>query len=69
MQPLDRDNEQFRDDATTMRAATLLQRSQNDEQRTRARALKEKHDALMGRLRLVRKPVDEPLQTPTWTNG
>jgi hypothetical protein len=35
MQPLDRDNAQVRRDAAAMSAATLHQRVENDEQRTR----------------------------------
>jgi hypothetical protein len=41
MQPLDRDNAQFRRDAAEMRTATLRQRAGNDEQRARIRVLHE----------------------------
>ena len=41
MQPLDRDNAQFRRDAAEMRTATLRQRAGIDEQRARMRVLHE----------------------------
>jgi len=49
MQPLDRDNAQFRRDAATMRTATLQQRAENDERRTRMRVLSEANQALRTR--------------------
>jgi hypothetical protein len=52
MQPLDRDNVQFRRDAAGMRTATLQQRAENDEQRARMRTLQEAHEALRTRVRL-----------------
>jgi hypothetical protein len=57
MQPLDRDNLQFRRDAAAMRTATLRQRAENDEQRVRVRALREANRALRGRARLDGEPV------------
>jgi len=50
MQPLDRDNAQFRRDAAEMRTATLRQRAGNDEQRVRMRVLNEANNALRARL-------------------
>ncbi len=50
MQPLDRDNAQFRRDAAEMRTATLRQRDGNDEQRVRMRVLNEANNALRARL-------------------
>jgi hypothetical protein len=61
MQPLDRDNMQFRWDAAAMRTATLRQRVENEEQRSRLRALREANRALRGRTRL-----DE---NRAWTSG
>jgi hypothetical protein len=50
MQPLDRDNAQFRREAAEMRTATLRQRAGNDEQRARIRVLHEANNALRARL-------------------
>jgi hypothetical protein len=57
MQPLDRDNAQFRRDAAEMRTATLRQRAGNDEQRTRIRVLHEANNALRTRARLDGAPM------------
>jgi hypothetical protein len=54
MQPLDRDNSQFRRDAVAMRTATLQQRAGNDEQRIRMRVLGQANHALRRRTRLDR---------------
>jgi hypothetical protein len=50
MQPLDRDNAQFRRDAAEMRTATLRQRAGIDEQRARMRVLHEANNARRARL-------------------
>ncbi len=52
MQPLDRDNAEFRRDAAAMRTASLQQRAGNDEQRERILALRDANDALRKRARL-----------------
>jgi hypothetical protein len=52
MQPLDRDNVQFRHEAAAMRAVTLQQRHEDEQQRSRTRVLKAQHEALRTRLRL-----------------
>jgi hypothetical protein len=52
MQPLDRDNSQFRRDAAVMRTTTLQQRAGNDEQRARMRVLQEANEALRRRASL-----------------
>jgi hypothetical protein len=56
MQPLDRDNSQFRRDAATMRMASLQQRAGNDEQRARMRVLGEANYALRRRASLDGAP-------------
>jgi hypothetical protein len=56
MQPLDRDNAQFRRDAVAMRTATEQQRAGSDEQRARMRVLGEANDALRRRARLDGAP-------------
>jgi hypothetical protein len=66
MQPLDRDNAQVRRDAAAMLVATLHQRVENDEQRTRVRVLREADQAVRRRARLGRRAqgaasVREPL--------
>jgi hypothetical protein len=55
MQPLDRDNAQVRRDAAAMLVATLHQRVENDEQRTRVRVLREADQAVRRRARLGRR--------------
>jgi hypothetical protein len=50
--PLDRDNAQARRDAAAMLAATLQQRAQDGEQRTRMRVLREADQAVRTRARL-----------------
>jgi hypothetical protein len=50
--PLDRDNAQARRDAAAMLAATLQQRAQDGEQRTRMRVLREADQAVRRRARL-----------------
>jgi hypothetical protein len=50
MQPLDRDNAQFRRAAAEMRTATLRQRAGNDEQRARMRVLHQANNTLRARL-------------------
>jgi hypothetical protein len=49
MQPLDRVNAHFRLSAAAMRTATLQQRSENKEQRSRMRVLREENQALRSR--------------------
>ena len=56
MQPLDRDNAQFRRDAAAMRTATLQQRAGNDEQRARMRVLGAANQVLRRRARLDGAP-------------
>jgi hypothetical protein len=56
MQPLDRDNAEFRRDAAAMRTATLQQRAGNDEQRARMLALRDANHALRKRARLEGAP-------------
>jgi hypothetical protein len=50
MQPLDRTNASLRRDAAAMRAATLQQQLENEEQRTRVREMKDTSDAMRDRL-------------------
>ena len=56
MQPLDRDNAQFRRDAAVMQRATLRQRAENDDQRARMRVMREANMALRTRARLDDAP-------------
>jgi hypothetical protein len=49
MQPLDRVNAQYRQNAAAMRTATLQQRRENEEQRSRMRVLQEDDRALRRR--------------------
>jgi hypothetical protein len=57
LQPLDRDNSQFRRDAAAMRTATLQQRAGNDERRARMRVLHQANEALRRRASLDRAPA------------
>jgi hypothetical protein len=63
MQPLDRGNAESRRKAAVMRADTLQQRFENDEQRTRLRALRAENRALRTRNGLDRAPG-----TRAWTS-
>jgi hypothetical protein len=56
MQPLDRDNAQFRRDAAAMRTATVQHRAGNGEQRARMRVLRDANHALRRRTRLDSAP-------------
>jgi hypothetical protein len=60
MQPLDRGDVQMRRDAAAMAAATLHQRVENDEQRTRMRVLREADQAVRRRARLGRHAKGAP---------
>jgi hypothetical protein len=56
MQPFDRDNAQARREAATMVAATLRQRAESGEQRTRMRALPEADEGVRRRACLGGRP-------------
>ena len=60
MEPLDRDNAQVRRDAAATLVATLHQRVENDEQRTRMRELREADQAVRRRAPLGRRAQGAP---------